>query len=125
MGPRATPPPTHWGERVEPGRARPVPFWRNGLAPPPRTSARVLVDWVPERAAASWAVTTWWSTARLGSMPKSDGLEVDLTEVGPVDRAAGHRPLLGRGPEEAPDLGRAGRLEVDGLGGGLTRPSLP
>ena len=36
------------GERLEPWRARPVPFWRNGLAPPPRTSARVLVDWVPD-----------------------------------------------------------------------------
>ncbi len=58
LGPRATPPPTHWGERVEPCRARPVPFCLNGLAPPPRTSARVLVDWVPERADASWAVTT-------------------------------------------------------------------
>ena len=73
MGPRATPPPTQIGERDEPARARPVPFWRNGLVPPPRTSARVLVDWVPERAAASWAVTTWWSTAWLGSMPNSDG----------------------------------------------------
>jgi hypothetical protein len=41
------------GERLEPWRARPVPFWLKGLAPPPRTSDLVLVDWVPERAAAS------------------------------------------------------------------------
>ena len=61
------------GERLLPWRARPVPFWRNGLAPPPRTSARVLVDWVPARLAASWAVTTWCSTARLGSRPKIVG----------------------------------------------------
>ena len=61
------------GERLDPWRARPVPFWRNGLAPPPRTSARVLVDCVPARAAASWAVTTWCSTARLGSSPKTVG----------------------------------------------------
>src|SRR5205807_922448 len=40
-----------------------------GLAPPPRTSARVSVLCVPLRLAASWAVTTWWSTAWLGSMP--------------------------------------------------------
>ena len=26
-----------------------MPFWRYGLAPPPATSARVLVLWVPER----------------------------------------------------------------------------
>ena len=73
LGPRAMPPPTHWGERVEPCRARPVPFCRNGFAPPPATSARVLVDWVPDRAAASWAVTTWCSTAVLGTIPKISG----------------------------------------------------
>ncbi len=61
------------GERLEPWRARPVPFWRNGLAPPPRTSARVRVDWVPARTPASWAVMTWCSTARLGSRPKTVG----------------------------------------------------
>ena len=35
------------------------------------TSARVFVLCVPERAAASWAVTTWCMTAVLGSMPNS------------------------------------------------------
>ena len=50
---------------MEPWRARPVPFWRHGLAPPPRTSARVLVDCVPARRAAdrvivldSWGIDT-------------------------------------------------------------------
>src|SRR5207253_3064172 len=70
LGPCATPPPRHWGERIEPCRARPVPFWRHGFAPPPRTSARVLVEWVPARRAASSATTTWCIPATLGSMPK-------------------------------------------------------
>src|SRR4051794_27294813 len=55
---------------MEPWRARPVPFCFHGLAPPPATSARVRVLWVPARRAASWAVTTWCITATLGSMPK-------------------------------------------------------
>ena len=38
------PPPVHWGERMEPWRARPVPFWRHGFAPPPRTLPRVSVE---------------------------------------------------------------------------------
>ena len=47
-----------------------MPFWRHGLAPPPFTSARVLVLCVPARAAASCAVTTWCITATFGSAPK-------------------------------------------------------
>ena len=86
-GPRRRPPTA--GERVDPCRARPVPFCRNGLAPPPRTSARVLVDWVPARAAASWAVTTWWRTARLGSMPKIDGSRSTSPSSAPAADAAG------------------------------------
>ena len=35
------------------------------LAPPPRTSPRLLVEWVPWRAAASWATTTWWISGML------------------------------------------------------------
>src|SRR5690606_22205845 len=67
------PPPTQIGERVEPWRARPRPFCLQGLAPPPLTSPRVLVEAVPDRLAASWAVTTWCSTAMLGSMPNTSG----------------------------------------------------
>src|SRR3954465_14110007 len=33
------PPPVQIGERDEPARARPGPFWRHGLAPPPRAVA--------------------------------------------------------------------------------------
>src|SRR5919107_3850468 len=53
------------GARIEPWRARPVPFCLNGLRPAPETSARVLVLWVPWRAAASWATTTWCSSGTL------------------------------------------------------------
>ena len=66
FGPRATPPPLKCGPRIEPWRALPVPFWAYGLRPPPRTSARVLVLCVPERRAASWAVTTWCMTGTFG-----------------------------------------------------------
>jgi hypothetical protein len=58
LGPWATPPPTHRGDRMEPCRARPVPFCRHGFRPPPETSARVFVEWVPERWDARPAVTT-------------------------------------------------------------------
>src|SRR5262245_30533783 len=52
-GPNTTPPPDHCGERIEPCRARPVPFWRHGLMPPPDTVWRFLVLWVPARRFAS------------------------------------------------------------------------
>ena len=35
-------PPRQMGERLEPERARPVPFCFQGLTPPPETSARVI-----------------------------------------------------------------------------------
>src|SRR3954468_25113266 len=49
------PPPANWGERIEPWRARPVPFWRHGFAPPPRTLPPVFVAAVPRRRALSSA----------------------------------------------------------------------
>src|SRR6202008_4612369 len=52
------PPPAKCGARIEPWRARPVPFWRHGFAPPPETLPRVLVAGVPRRRAASSATTT-------------------------------------------------------------------
>src|SRR5262245_19193016 len=70
-GPNTTPPPTHCGERIEPCRARPVPFWRQGLRPPPRTSPRVLVSCVPRRAFACWRRSAWCMTAIFGSMPQT------------------------------------------------------
>src|SRR5215207_3960928 len=65
------PPPVQIGEREEPARARPVPFWRQGLAPPPRTWARVLVDAVPWRRALSSARTDSWTSGPLKRAPKA------------------------------------------------------
>ena len=44
FGPKITPPPTHSGERLDPARALPVPFWRQGFLPPPRISDFVFVE---------------------------------------------------------------------------------
>src|SRR3954447_26005264 len=65
------PPPVQIGERDEPARARPVPFWRHGLAPPPRTMPRVLVACVPWRFAASSARTDSWTSGSWNSAPKA------------------------------------------------------
>src|SRR4051794_31903555 len=65
------PPPVQIGERVEPARARPVPFWRHGLAPPPRTIPRVLVACVPRRRAASSATTTSCTSGPLNGAPNA------------------------------------------------------
>src|SRR3990170_2505334 len=110
MGPWATPPPRHWGARLEPWRARPVPFWRHGLAPPPDTSARPLVEWVPERAAASWAVTTWCMTGTLGWIPKmAAGSSGCSTTTGAIrhhpSRRCGRRRARRRGRERHPAPG--------------------
>ena len=79
--------------------------------------------------AANCAVTTWCSTARLGSMPEDGGLQVDRTQVvagdvaagdGPghgrrtvlLDRSAGHR--VGDGHRDPPGLvGRLHRVTQD------------
>src|SRR5699024_10415782 len=47
------------------------PFGGIGLRPPPESSARVFVAWVPWRAAASCALTTWCIKATLASTSKS------------------------------------------------------
>src|SRR3954447_5620499 len=65
------PPPAKCGARIEPWRARPVPFWRHGFAPPPRTLPRVLVDAVPRRRALSSARTDSWTSGPLKCAPKA------------------------------------------------------
>src|SRR5918996_236911 len=67
------PPPVQIGERVEPARARPVPFWRHGFAPPPRTIPRVLVACVPRRRAACSATTTSCTSGPLNGAPNTSG----------------------------------------------------
>jgi hypothetical protein len=63
----ARPPPTQIGLRIEPARAWPVPFWRHGLMPPPRTSAFVFCALVPARPPAMYATTTWCTSDSLYS----------------------------------------------------------
>src|SRR3954451_1784751 len=65
------PPPAKCGARIEPWRARPVPFWRHGLAPPPATLPRVLVECVPWRRAASSARTDSCTSASWNSAPNA------------------------------------------------------
>src|SRR3954466_2399321 len=88
------PPPPHNGERIEPARARPVPFCRHGLAPPPRTWPRVLVDAVPWRRADSSARTDSWTSGPLKRAPKAASSRATSL---PPDRfrATGFAPALG------------------------------
>src|SRR4051812_47910599 len=107
------PPPANCGARVEPWRARPVPFWRYGLAPPPETAARLRVACVPRRRAASSASTTSCTSGPLNAGPNpssstltvfvppriwTSGIGADLhrAALGPGDRAAHEHQVLGR-----------------------------
>src|SRR5438874_9039052 len=49
FGAMAFPPPTHCEARIDPCRARPVPFCLYGFLPPPDTSERFLTPTVPAR----------------------------------------------------------------------------
>src|SRR4051812_44348180 len=87
------PPPVQIGERDEPARARPVPFWRQGLAPPPRTWPRVLVDAVPCRRAASSARTDSWTSGPLKRAPKASPSSFTFA-LSPRTGASAIRPHL-------------------------------
>src|SRR4051794_35666431 len=96
------PPPVQIGERDEPARARPVPFWRHGLAPPPRTSPRVFVEWVPWRRAACSARTDSCTSGPLNAAPNaaSSSLTVPVPPRVFADLAIGpdlHDAVLGPG----------------------------
>src|SRR4051794_15415401 len=71
FGPNAMPPPMRCGVESAPARARPVPFWRNALAPVILTSPRVFVEEVPWRRALSSAVTVSWTSAMWNSSPNT------------------------------------------------------
>src|SRR3954467_12343655 len=107
------PPPVQIGERFEPARARPVPFWRHGLAPPPRTLPRVLVAWGPWRRAAGSARTDSCTSGSWNSAPKAASSSVTVCvppstgalAIGPHlhdavarpgDRAADEQQVVGR-----------------------------
>src|ERR687894_74565 len=120
------PPPVHSGEREEPARARPVPFWRHGFAPPPRTIPRVLVACVPCRFAASSATTHSCTSGPLKGTPNTSssrasfpvpprigasaiGPHLHGAALGPGDRAAQeHQVLVGdQLDDRQPALGHA------------------
>src|SRR3954471_21828074 len=96
------------GERMEPARARPVPFWRQGLVPPPRTMPRVLVAAVPWRRALSSARTHSCTSASFHFAAKTSPSSVTPPclwshgALGSAIRAHLHRAVLGPG-NGAPD----------------------
>src|SRR3954469_8546613 len=129
------PPPAKCGARIEPCRARPVPFWRHGFAPPPRTLPRVLVDAVPWRRALSSARTDSWTSGPWKRAPKATSSRSTLPEppstlalaIGahlhhavarPGDRAADHQQVVAH--VDAHDLEAALR---DALVAHLARPA--
>src|SRR4029450_13545859 len=71
VGPKGLPPPFHWVARIEPWRARPVPFCFHGFRPPPETSLRPLVSWVPARRAASPFTPLGWRSGTRTGPPKT------------------------------------------------------
>src|SRR3954454_15500132 len=100
------PAPANCGERIEPWRARPVPFWRHGFAPPPRTLPRVLVDAVPWRRALSSARTDSWTSPPLKRWPNTASSSVTVPAP-PSSWASAigthlHDPVAGAG-DRAPD----------------------
>src|SRR5438067_11311012 len=66
MGPWAIEPCRQSELRVEPARARPVPFCRQGFLPPPETSPRDFVLCVPRRWLARYCLVASHSRVRLG-----------------------------------------------------------
>src|SRR5262249_46922904 len=71
VGPKGLPPPFHCVARIEPWRARPVPFCFQGFLPPPETSLRPLVSCVPARRAASSFTTVWCRSGTRTAPPKT------------------------------------------------------
>src|SRR4051812_43785643 len=113
------PPPVQIGEREEPARARPVPFWRHGLAPPPRTSPRVLVDAVPWRLAFSSARTDSCTSGPLNFAPKAISSRV-TSPPPPRFLALGigadlHEAVLGAGDRAADEQEVVPRIDLDDL----------
>lgn len=90
MGGCALPPPTQRGDRIDPARARPVPFCFQGLRPPPRTAALFLAAPDPALALACCQRTTRWSRSeRTGAPNTSEGRSALPTRapVAPSTRA--------------------------------------
>src|SRR6201989_2789295 len=105
------PPPAKCGARIEPWRARPVPFWRHGFAPAAGTFPRVFVGAVPLRRALSSARTDSWTSGPLKRAPNAVssrstvfepprtwalaiGAHLHHAVARPGDRAADHQQVL-------------------------------
>ena len=88
----AWPPPVNCAARLVPARARPVPFWRHGLARPPETRPRLFVANVPARRASCSARTA--SCTRCGfelgarRRPPRAARRASRAAVGAEDRRA-------------------------------------
>ena len=104
VGGNARPPPVQCGARIEPARARPVPFWRHGLERPPATKPRLLAPRVPARAAFSSARTVSCTRCAFGSMPKTASSSVRLLADLPALSSTG----AFKAPLAVPPSGRAG-----------------
>src|SRR6185437_4484593 len=85
------PPPAKWGARIDPWRARPVPFWRHGFAPPPDTLPRVRVEAVPRRRALSSARTVSCTSGMLKRASKVAASSVTV----PPPRTGAERSAIG------------------------------
>src|SRR6478609_5598744 len=85
----ATPPPVQCGARVDPARARPVPFWRQGFERPPATSPRLLTPRVADRLALCSARTASWTRCGLTSAPKTPSSSVRSFAFLPVPSRTG------------------------------------
>src|SRR5215468_4894351 len=83
VGPKGLPPPFHCVARIEPWRARPVPFCFQGFLPPPETSLRPLVSWVPARRSASSRSTAWCRSGVRISTPNTSGLSSSVPAGAP------------------------------------------
>src|SRR5439155_8210939 len=121
-GPDAPPPPGHSGEVFEPDRARPVPFCRQGLRPPPETSPRPFTLAVPWRWLPRWRLTESHSRCSFTCCENSSSGKVAVPfslPSGPKSLAFMSRaPLLdedqaiGRPGDRAPDQDHV-ELRVD------------
>src|SRR3954452_9522511 len=105
------------GERDEPARARPVPFWRHGLAAPPRTLLGVLVACVPWRRAASSARTDSCTSGPLNRAPKTASSSVAVLVapriVALVSGADLHHAVARAGDRAADEHDVLGGVELD------------
>src|SRR5207244_5647435 len=93
FGGNAMPPPVQCGARIEPARARPVPFWRHGFERPPATRPRLLPPRVAERAAFCSARTVSWTSCGFTSAANTPSSSVTVLEL-PTTGALGAATTL-------------------------------